>query len=55
MLDEDMLKDKDKLLSYCENKGFQFPSIEEATKELNWDKNRMNRILDVAKQKERLE
>lgn len=51
VLDEDMLKDKDKLLSYCENKGFQFPSLEEAIKELNWDKNRMNRTLDVAKQK----
>ena len=50
VLDEDMLKDKDKLLSYCENKGFQFPSLEEAIKELNWDKNRMNRTLDVAKQ-----
>jgi len=54
VLDEDMLKDKDKLLSYCENKGFQFPSLDEAIKELNWDKNKMNRILDVAKQREEI-
>lgn len=54
VLDEDMLKDKDKLLSYCENKGFQFPSLDEAIKELNWDKNKMNRILDVAKQQEEI-
>ncbi|MBC7323525.1 MAG: SelB C-terminal domain-containing protein, partial [Acetomicrobium sp.] len=50
VLDEGILKDKDKLLSYCENKGFQFPSVEEAIKELNWDKDRMNKTLDVAKQ-----
>jgi selenocysteine-specific elongation factor len=50
VLDEGILKDKDKLLSYCENKGFQFSSVEEAIKELNWDKDRMNKTLDVAKQ-----
>ncbi|MGB4027636.1 MAG: SelB C-terminal domain-containing protein, partial [Acetomicrobium sp.] len=49
-LDESMLEDIERLLAYCDERGFQFPSLEEAMKELKWDKGKLNRVLDVVRQ-----
>ena len=47
---EDTLKDKERLLSYCNERGFQFPTIEEAMNDLKLDKAKLDRIINVARQ-----
>ena len=50
VLDEDILEDIKRLLAYCDERGFQFPTLEEAMKDLKWDKGKLNRVLEVVRQ-----
>lgn len=47
---EDTLRDKEILLDYCNKRGFQFPTIEEAMSELKLDKVKLDRIINIARQ-----
>jgi len=47
---EDTLRDKEILLDYCNKRGFQFPTIEEAMSELKLDKVKLERIINIARQ-----
>ena len=51
---EDTLRDKEILLDYCNKRGFQFPTIEEAMSELKLDKVKLDRIINIARQNGKL-